>query len=415
MWGCVFVLLIVMRYVKLCGWVQETPHHRLRRYFIYYFWGFKMSADIETKIEKISDIASNLMELLNSVNRVKRGDFRNGKMKEFFNKNPDLESLLKEKIEFLIRNNIRIRFDFVEEFYKHVHQVYYYLLTEVSLDNEALFQNFDSIKKLDYSNSLDVLDHNLDEFFIQTKQHLKNLMSEHSVINSLNNVVFQLGENEKKFNDLDVYVSSEKQKIEAESKRAKALVEDILQKKDNFDQNVATYSNIAQANLYLKIYEAEIRSANRYRMAAISIFTILMCLMSVEIVVYVFDFVIGSFTGSRDYSALWSEVGYGYFLKTLVLVALSAPAWYMTRESELHRKAAYKAKIVEAELTSLPHYLLFVNSEYREFVSMLMTDKFFGQSLYTNERQDKAEDFKDKVQATTEAMKFVTEILKKKQ
>lgn len=201
--------------------------------------------------------------------------------------------------------------------------------------------------------------------------------------------------------------------ILSSQQNAVRIVEELKSKNDAYSQLIDEDSNARIRKLYDEIYDQEIELANKYREWALWIF------VGVGIVILISIFLVTIQNGLALWSTEYSKIefSWGSLVKSLMLISLTTPAWYLTRESSQHRKVAYKAKMLGTELASFPLYVREFKDEDRFELRKNLADRFFGQELYNDSSNAKnSNDVSiEQVKLIAEANKVLAESLKVKQ
>lgn len=189
------------------------------------------------------------------------------------------------------------------------------------------------------------------------------------------------------------------------------MIEDLRNKNKFLSQASDENSNFEIKKLYIDIYDTEIKIANDYRKWALSIFAVISLLLIWKF----FNFSL-SFNGLGVTLSIPSKkIGWESALNILLLIGLSTPAWYLARESSLHRKVAYKAQMLGTELASFPLYVREFKDEDRLELRRQLADRFFGQELFNDSKITSSSDNSlEQIKLLTEANKVLAEALKAK-
>ncbi|OAL75923.1 hypothetical protein [Acinetobacter terrae] len=199
----------------------------------------------------------------------------------------------------------------------------------------------------------------------------------------------------------------------ASQKEAQRIVDELKDKNEAFNQLIDDKSNAEIKTLYEKIYDDEIKLADKYRNWALLIFVVIGAFLLLGFL----NLSIQNWNHLRDSSYIHIPFGWDSLLKTLMLFSLTTPAWYLTRESSKHRKVAYKAKMLGTELASFPLYAREFKDEDRLELRKSLADRFFGQELYNGSSNVKnTNDVSiEQIKLIAEANKILAESLKMKQ
>ncbi|MGR8034810.1 hypothetical protein [Acinetobacter baumannii] len=194
-----------------------------------------------------------------------------------------------------------------------------------------------------------------------------------------------------------------------QSNELKQTISDFKITHSSFNAFVEKNYNDATKHIYDNIFKTENKLANDYRKFAITVFLIIAIIAG-------FNFILPTVLGLNSY---FNDKGFNvppvdtfFFVKTVFMLLLTAPGWYFARESAKHRQVAYKAKIISSELTALPFYLADLEVQDRREMRMKMADKFFGQELYNDKKNDSS-NLTEQTKATTETIKTINSLLSK--
>ncbi|WP_034587756.1 hypothetical protein [Acinetobacter sp. HR7] len=197
--------------------------------------------------------------------------------------------------------------------------------------------------------------------------------------------------------------------IEKDYENILAIFRDFKEKNAQLNEDIDKKSNEDIHGLYNKIYKLEIQIADKYRNWALGIFGVI----SFILIWKLFNVSLGFNKWGISFSIPSKAFGWEYFINVLVLVGLSTPAWYLTRESSKHRKVAYKAQSLGTELAAFPLYAREFKDEDRLELRKILADRFFGQELYNNSKVGSNSDNSlEQIKLLTEANKVLAESLK---
>lgn len=272
------------------------------------------------------------------------------------------------------------------------------------VDSLQLFSEI--LKK--FSDSITTADVNIDQksrkIYIDNLKEIKDLYVKSLNIRHLDNRTEQLMD---KLNELSRNVTN----FESVQSNVDQIFNDLKSKNEKFNSFVDEHNNLAEKDLYDKIYDIEISLADKYRNWALIIFLIVGSLI---LLIIFFSILQNIYYINYPNNYIPIEFGLSHFIKFVSIFALAIPGWYLTRESSKHRQVAYKAKIVGTELGSLPYYMNQLTDDQRKEMRIQMVDKFFGQELYNEPRTDSNSTSNDQSKLTAEALKAVTILATKK-
>lgn len=213
----------------------------------------------------------------------------------------------------------------------------------------------------------------------------------------------------KQVNEKINKISKISNKVYTEYEDATKIISDLKAKNTAYNQYLDEDSNIRILSHYIRIYDSEIKIADRYRNWALGIFAFIGLLLLFGFM----NFSIQNWNHLRDSSYIHIPLGWESFIKTLMLFSLTTPAWYLARESSKHRKVAYKAQMLGTELASFPLYVREFKDEDRLELRKQLADRFFGQELYSDVTNSASSDNSlEQIKLLTEANKALTESLK---
>lgn len=195
-------------------------------------------------------------------------------------------------------------------------------------------------------------------------------------------------------------VSSKEKEINALEDKGHKILKELEDKKVLLNQLVDAEANSSLLKLYMTIADQEEELANRYRNWALLIFG------SIGFLIFISFFSVNIPYAIFSISIINPKEDLNPILKALVFLTLSAPAWYLTRESSKHRQVAYKAKMIGTEIAAVPLYIQELNDEERLELRKSLADRFFGQELYGSSTP-KADN-----SSSTEQMKLLAEMNK---
>lgn len=217
----------------------------------------------------------------------------------------------------------------------------------------------------------------------------------------------------EKFKELIFSYESLKNKstlIDEQYEKTLANLGTFEQKYQKFNQVIDVAANDSILTLYKEIYNRESAIADKYRNWALMIFLIVGILIVLSIIFIILQNG-ASFFFPTSYNKV--DLDWGSLIKTLMLVSLTTPAWYLTRESSKHRKVAYKAQMLGTELAAFPLYVKEFKDEDRLALRKHLADRFFGQELY-NDQPAKTETafIQEQLKVIQESNRVLTEALK---
>ncbi len=192
-----------------------------------------------------------------------------------------------------------------------------------------------------------------------------------------------------------------------QSENVKEIFTAIENQYHGFNAFVEKNYNDETKKIYDAIYKHEYGLADNYRNYATIVFIIIAIIATLNFLVPTIEGIINYFKIGEFKT---SPIDVLFFLKAIFMLLLTAPGWYFARESSKHRQVAYKAKIISSELSALPFYLADLDVEDRREMRKKMADKFFGQELY-NDKKNETTDLSEQTKATTETLKVVSTLL----
>jgi len=192
---------------------------------------------------------------------------------------------------------------------------------------------------------------------------------------------------------------------------ANRIISELKDKNEAYSQLIDEDSNARILKLYNDIYNREVEVANKYRNWALGIFSAIGSILIWKL----FNLSLGFNNWGISFSIPSKVLGWEYFINVLVLVGLSTPAWYLTRESSKHRKVAYKAQSLGTELAAFPLYAREFKDEDRLELRKILADRFFGQEPYSDSKTaSNSDNSLEQVKLLTEANKVLAESFKMK-
>lgn len=190
---------------------------------------------------------------------------------------------------------------------------------------------------------------------------------------------------------------------------ASQLVEELRLKKHLLNQHIDNKNNSLIKKSYDEIYEEEVLIANRYRNWAL----IILGLIGGTLLLSFLNLSIQNWNHLRDSTYIYIPLGWESLIKTVMLFSLTAPAWYLAKESSKHRKVAYKARMLGTELAAFPLYAREFKDEDRLELRKNLADRFFGQELYNDSKASlNSDNSLEQIKLITEANKVLAESLK---
>lgn len=157
--------------------------------------------------------------------------------------------------------------------------------------------------------------------------------------------------------------------FESQSKTdSQALIAELEDQKRNAARIVQVVGNIGVTGNYQQIANAESVQANFWRWVTVAIF-------GVGITVAGATFV--KFWG-QPFSV---ENAWSVAIRLLYAIAITAPAWYMARESARHRTNADRARQTELELASIGPFIELMPDEKKFEIREQLTKSYFGRSV----------------------------------
>lgn len=111
---------------------------------------------------------------------------------------------------------------------------------------------------------------------------------------------------------------------------ASQLVEELRLKKHLLNQDIDNKNNSLIKKSYDEIYEEEVLIANRYRNWAL----IILGFIGGTLLLSFLNLSIQNWNHLRDSTYIYIPLGWESLIKTVMLFSLTAPAWYLAKESE---------------------------------------------------------------------------------
>lgn len=210
-------------------------------------------------------------------------------------------------------------------------------------------------------------------------KYLKQYQNYHFITDSVKNLGKEIKQTEIDFKKLHkefTNVSSKEKEINDLEDKGHKIVKELEDKKILLNQLVDAEANSSLLKLYMTIADQEEDLANQYRNWALLIFG------AIGSLVFISFFSINIPYTIFSSSIITTKEDLDPIVKGLIFLTLSAPAWYLTRESSKHRQVAYKAKMIGTEIAAVPLYIQELNDEDRLELRKSLADRFFGQELY---------------------------------
>lgn len=285
-----------------------------------------------------------------------------------------------------------------EMFYKN-RDVFYNLLDQLKFYNEI-----DELELLENLNAQALIIIQLihEDYFSTTSTTSDEIAHLDKTYNQLKAKLLGLKEEQE-------VISARNRSLLSNQNIALKIIEDLKNKNEAYSQVIDEDSNKRIKNLYDEIYDQEISIADRYRNWALIIFALIGGLLLLGFL----NLSIQNWNHLRDSSYIQIPLGWESLLKTVMLFSLTTPAWYLTKESSMHRKVAYKAKMLGTELASFPLYAREFKDEERLELRRSLADRFFGQELYSDSKVETLSDNSvEQIKLLTEANRGLVESLK---
>lgn len=223
--------------------------------------------------------------------------------------------------------------------------------------------------------------------------------------------IVEIKNNFKKINVENNNIEKIKNSLNICLSESEEILKDLKDKKAFLNSLTDNKTNSEIKGLYKKIYEDEIKLADKYRNWALNIFAII----GIILLLGFLNIAIQNWNYLRDSSYIHIPLGWESLIKTLMLFSLTTPAWYLTRESSKHRRVAYKAQMLGTELASFPLYAREFKDEDRLELRKHLADRFFGQELYSDHKVSPSNDNSlEQMKLIAETNKVLAEALKAK-
>lgn len=269
-------------------------------------------------------------------------------------------------------------------------------IIDVKNDLEGLINDFLKFKELK------------DQRILNESKYLEDIFNDKN-ISTLKKTVDEITTRIEEIHLKNKDVLEKSSTLEIAQKRALDIIEEIESKNQSFNILIDEDSNVRIRKYYDDIYGQEISIADKYRNWALIIFALIGGILLLGFL----NLSIQNWNHLRDSSYIQIPLGWDSLLKTVMLFSLTTPAWYLTKESSMHRKVAYKAKMLGTELASFPLYSREFRDEERLELRRSLADRFFGQELYSDSKvQIQSDNSIEQIKLLTEANKVLTESLK---